>query len=238
MLKGGRYSAPQGRVGRRFVDTLAREFEGVEERRWNSERPLVFAAVILQSTPEVKKSKDIRARLEHRMDLWDKRKFATLVTDTVQTARSNVATRREPTEESKARSFNATLISGRLRQAVSKLTDRGGGGVLMPDDIDSKSGRPVLDVLKDKHPPMREPGVAAMPSYEELPDHVRLLINEEMVAEVAGKLSGSAGPGGTDAVDLQKWLLTFGSASERLRAVLARITMWLANGSPSWAAYR
>jgi hypothetical protein len=42
-----RYEAPKGRVGRRFISMLAEAFDGVTTRRWNSERPIVFAAVIL-----------------------------------------------------------------------------------------------------------------------------------------------------------------------------------------------
>jgi hypothetical protein len=41
------------------------------------------------------------------------------------------------------------------------------------------------------------------------------------VDDVASGLSGGAGPGGTDAVDLKNWLLRFGSESEFLRDALA-----------------
>ena len=43
-----RYEAPSGKVGRRFVKILARELRGVLDRRWNSERFIVFQTVALQ----------------------------------------------------------------------------------------------------------------------------------------------------------------------------------------------
>jgi hypothetical protein len=64
------YSVPKGKVGRRFIQILAAEFRGVRARTWNSERPLVCVAVVLQTTPGVKRARDIRKRLTHRIDLW------------------------------------------------------------------------------------------------------------------------------------------------------------------------
>ena len=40
----------QGHVGRRFMNTLANEFRGILDRTWNSERPLSYARLILQTT--------------------------------------------------------------------------------------------------------------------------------------------------------------------------------------------
>ena len=59
-----------------------------------------------------------------------------------------------------------------------------------------------------------------------------------VVAEVAGKLRGGAGPGSVDALCLSRWLLKYGKASQELREELAAWTEWLANESPPWAAYR
>jgi hypothetical protein len=41
------WDAPSGKVGKRFITLLANEWAGVRERRWNSELPIVFCAVIL-----------------------------------------------------------------------------------------------------------------------------------------------------------------------------------------------
>jgi hypothetical protein len=42
------------------------KFRGVRLRSWNSERPLVFVAVVLQTTPGVCRAKDISPGRQHR----------------------------------------------------------------------------------------------------------------------------------------------------------------------------
>ena len=54
-------------------------------------------------------------------------------------------------------------------------------------------------------------------------------ITEDLVEDVAKHLSGGAGPGGTDAVDLTNWLLPFGEESKPLRTSLTCLTESLAN---------
>ena len=60
---------------------LSHEFRGVLERKWNSEHPLIFAAVILQRSFSVKGNKDIKTRIQHRLNLWEDKKFEALVSD-------------------------------------------------------------------------------------------------------------------------------------------------------------
>jgi hypothetical protein len=48
------YTVPSGKVGRRFIKVLVKELRGVQARTWNSEQPLLFVAVVLQTTPRVK----------------------------------------------------------------------------------------------------------------------------------------------------------------------------------------
>ena len=238
-----RYQAPACKVGRRFLTILVAEFRGARERLWNSERPLVFVATVLQTTPGVRRSKDIRLRLTQRMDLWDQGHFKALVDNTEGEVLSRHPSSRPPDEEAQARSFNARVLSGRLRSAVRSLTNRSGGGVRQPDDLCSKSGRPVWQVLQEKHPDLRDPASVeeadgAFEPYPDLPAPVPVCITQDDVEAISSRLSGAAGPGGTDAVDLANWLLRFGRESEALREEMAAWTNWLANTSPPWAAYR
>lgn len=241
-----RYSVPKGRVGRRFLSILTREFQSVRERHWNSERPMVFIAAVLQRGDGVSRARDIRDRLMQRMDLWEEGHHAALVDDTEALLLSRAGPcRRTPDPESEARAFNSKVLSGRLRPAVRRLTSRDGGGVFQPDDADSKTGRPVVDVLREKHPDLREPLLIGQPhgSFEpvaaaEWKKPIPVNITAEVMERVATRLSGAAGPDGVDSVDLRNWLLRFGHESDLLRTEMAKWCEWLANSHPPWAAYR
>ena len=74
--------------------------------------------------------------------------------------------------------------------------------MLQPDDNCSKTGRGVLDVLRDKHPWMRSPEVRledpdrlTVEGYESVSEPVPLSITDETVQSVAASLSGAAGAG-------------------------------------------
>ena len=151
------------KIGRRFLSIFTHELRSVRARKWNSERPLVFASTILQSTPGVRRSKDIRLRLAQRMDLWEEGHYKALVDDTECESLSLRPSNRLPTEDTQARAFNARVLSGRLRSAVRQLTTRSGGGVLHPDDPCTKTGRPVWHILQEKHPPPSRPTLSPPP---------------------------------------------------------------------------
>ena len=92
------------------------------------------------------------------MDLWDRGQHAGLVGDAeaegaaqeVRAAFSN-----EEENDAVARGFHETVLSGKLREAVRRATDREGGGCLLLDDQCNKTGRPVAEVLREKHPDMQ-----------------------------------------------------------------------------------
>ena len=53
-----------------------------------------------------------------------------------------------------ARSIHEIVLSGKLRQVVRQATNREGRGCLLPGYKCTKTGRPVADVLWEKHPNM------------------------------------------------------------------------------------
>ena len=55
------YNALQGHIGRRFVQRLVAEFDGVRSIGCKYERPLVFAAVVFPMKENRRSSKDICA---------------------------------------------------------------------------------------------------------------------------------------------------------------------------------
>ena len=86
-------------------------------------------------------------------------------------------------------------------------------------------------------PPVENPTCAAFEDYGEVPDTVPLDFTEDDVMWVASNLSCAAGDLGAEVMELRNWLLRFRCASEELRVVAASLADWIANSSPSWAAY-
>ena len=135
-----------------------------------------------------------------------------------------------------ARSFHETVLSGKLCQAVRRATNREGGGCLLLGDKFTKTGGPVADVLREKHPDMRDPPVenpvcASFEEYEDVPETAPLDFTEDDVTWVALELSVAAGALGAEAIELHNWLLCLGCASEELRVVVASLADWMANSS-------
>jgi hypothetical protein len=111
--------------------------------------------------------------------------------------------------------------------------------VLLPSDLDEKKGEgTVLEALIEKHPKPRVPALEDFEEYEVVPDFVVIDVTEEVVEQVSARLSGSAGPGGSDAQSVQHWMLRHGQASQLLRQSVRDYVDWIANGSPPWAAIR
>ena len=207
---------------------LGAELRGVQERKWNSERPLVFIGVALVKTSGVLKAQSVRARITRRLDLWEQGLFVGLVEDTE--AEGRLQSGRAPagkTDAQKDRAFLTQVLAGKIRNAVRSVTGRNQGGVMYPADSCSKTGRPVLEVLQGKHPPLRvpdlaDPSVKCFEHYEHLPEVVPSDFTESDVAWVAAKLQGSAGAGGAESVEMRNWLLRFGLGSEELSEELAQ----------------
>ena len=129
---------------------------------WNSKRPLIFIHIVLTNTLGVRRAKDIRARTTRQMDLSEGGLHAGLVGDAEAKGAARegrAASDRKEEDESVARSYRGTVLSGKLRKAIRWATNREGGGCLLPDDQCNKTGRPVAEVLQEKHPDMRVPPV-------------------------------------------------------------------------------
>ena len=237
-------------LGKRFVNQLANEFRGVRLRQWNSERVIVFAAVILNRRSGVVNAKEIKTLIEQCLDLWDAGRFAELCNDVVKGAQSVARScteeewKRDGVSENVAAKFNSMVLSGKIRSAVRFATERGEGGPYRPDDPCSKTGRPVIDILREKYPKIRIPEKNAKGKVPGFDDYNYCWVTTPhtssgwAIMDVAKKLSGAAGPGGVDALQLQSWVLRHGTASENLRNELALWSEWLSNESPPYAAYR
>ena len=87
-------------------------------------------------------------------------------------------------------------------------------------------------------PHVENPACTDFEEYEDVPKTVPLDFKEYDVTWVVSKLSCAAGALGAEAMELRNWLLSFGCASEEFRVVVASFVDWMANSSPTWAAYR
>ena len=235
-----RYDLPRHhRCSRWFLENLADLLDGIVDRKWNSNRFLVFQLVILQRVKGVSRARDIKTLLLSRLAAWDDGNFDMLVETAELNMKSYLSSRQGTTTPSQRHSiFHKKMLRGEIRSAVRYLTEREQGGVLLPSAIDPTSGHVVSQVLEAKHPQARIPEGTAFPDYPTLPAFQEVLITDEVVQCVAARLSGAAGAGGTDSHALSRWLMVFGDYSSQLRRALARFTEWLANGLPDWAAYR
>ena len=97
------------------------------------------------------------------------------------------------------------------------------GGVFGPRDPCTKTGLPVINVLKLKHPDQRipdleDPNSLAFTEYQEYPDPGPIDCTAEDVERIATKLTGAAGCSSMDAALLQACLIRYGKAS----AILVR----------------
>ena len=103
------YSAPQGRVGKRFISIYINELQGVRMEKWNSECPSIFPALILYKANLVKASKDIQKLLVMaQMDYWEQGKVLDLIQDLEIESSLQGDYQHEKTDDQCFRSFNTT----------------------------------------------------------------------------------------------------------------------------------
>ena len=119
---------------------------------------MLLAICVLRRHPSCTDARRIKSRVSQRLDMWDSGRIGALVADDEAAGRLAAgASHREPDEDRMARAFNAAVLDGQVSAAVRRVQSMGGGGVLGPQDSCTKSGRPVLEVLQEKHPDTREP---------------------------------------------------------------------------------
>ena len=127
------------------------------------------------------------------------------------------------------------LLRGQVRSAVHFITNRvNSGGVLSLNASTGVPGKSVMDILCEKH---LEPGFCDRPVFmpcNTLSPLLDLDITADYVERVAHQIQGSAGPGGSIALQWHCYLLCFGLSSARLRDAVAKLARLLANGIVEW----
>jgi hypothetical protein len=239
------YNLPNVQWANRFLEALTSLWIGLVERCWNLEHLLVFQAVILCPVRGVARFHYVKPIIWGWLDAWDAGRHVALV-KAVEEANLNVVgggggtrLRRENTT-SMARKYHNMILCGKVRAAVRTVTNRDGGRAYCPFNLDSKSGCPIINMLREKHPKSRVPSDEDFNEHPGAPDCLEsmpIYCFEECVAKVAARLSGGAGPCGIDAIILKNWLLCHGIQSEHLRDGMATWVDCLSNSLPSYAGY-
>ncbi len=160
-----------------------------------------------------------------RLDAWDAARYVTVVKEVEEANLDSggggrrVSVQCQDDATSLARKYNNMVLGCKVRAAIRMVTNRGARGPYHPHNLDSKSGRLVIDVLWDKHPDCRvllDKDFDAYPNAANLLDTMRISCCDECFSKAAARLSGSAGPCGMEAKMLKHWLLRHGAHLEHL----------------------
>ena len=102
----------------------------------------------------VRVGSDVRRLLKRRMEMWKTNSFEALLCKAERCAAQCRSRQPRLSDDHVVRVFTRLMLRGRVREVVRFVTDWAKGGVLKPSGTDVKSGKCVLDVLREKHPPL------------------------------------------------------------------------------------
>ena len=134
------------------------------------------------------------------MELWKTNSFETLLCEAKWCAAQCRSRQPRLSDDHVVRVFTCLMLHERVCEAVCFVTDRARGRLLKPSDTNAKSGKCVLDVLRESSQCVL-PGVSsrdAFVSCTDLPLLVDVDLTSSHVEQVACCLRGSGGPCGAD----------------------------------------
>ena len=114
--------------------------------------------------------------------------------------------------EAEGRRYNNMVLEGRISEAVNTVVDTDRGRLYQPEDVCSKTGRMVIDILREKHPEVTVPPDEHFDAYdaaEELLESMPVYCYAKTVAKAVAKLQGASGPCGVDRLILKSWCLRY-----------------------------
>ena len=207
---------------------------------------MIFAPCILRKMQGKKTFAETKPLIRGRLEAWKNGHYLALIKDIEEANLEDgwgTAHDREFKFEEAGKKYNSMIRRGQVRSAVGIVTNHDLGGLYLPTDKCTKTGRPVIDILREQHPEAMIPEESDFDEYspqvtEESKTTMPLYFTEDNVAKEAKGLGGCAGPTGIDGLMLQGWLLRKGVPSERLRIEHAHWAELLSNGSSPYALYR
>ena len=128
------------------------------------------------------------------------------------------------------RKYDAMMKGGRMRSAVHIVSAQDLGRLYRPSDKCSKTGRPVIEILRDKHPKSVIPDTDHFDIYSDIITNecqtsMPIYCSEDEVAKGSNTLGGCTGPTGVDGLMLQGWVLRKDVPSEKFCEKIARWVM-------------
>ena len=160
---------------------------------------MTMPPLLLQRPPGKIRTKDLSKHLERRLSMWIDGDLESLLIEG-HTIQSRIKTQHFPrSSKDMARWFANLMFTGKVRDAIRLLSENKNGGVL---SLDSRvEGRPVKDILIDKHPPSKPPTPLALFSNPLPPIFHPIVfdsITSDLIRSTALHISGSFGPSGLD----------------------------------------
>ena len=103
--------------------------------------------------------------------------------------------------------------------------------------IDDKTSMTVEEVLKLKHPPLRNVEPTFLEKFDIAPDFPTVVITGDDVEKVARRLRGSAGLANFNLIMMRNLLLQHVQTSQTLREAFATFATWMATENVPWAIH-
>ena len=216
------FKIPLGKSGKAFVSEQARLFQAYADST-TLESVALFAAMImppllLQRPPGNLKTKALAAHLERRLLLWHAGDLDSLMLEgrLAQSRLQNNSSRAD-TSSGLAQRFTNLMLVGNVKAALGLLENSVGGGTLSLHS--SVNGRPVKDILLDKHPPAQPCSPSTVTSIQNPPEYHPILfdaLTPQLIRSSSLKTSGSSGPSGLDGSDWRRMCTSFHRSSNDL----------------------
>ena len=228
------FTLGKNKTGEQFAEALHSVLSLIAVNTDRSDSPLTFCMILphlalsrTKNTHDGSNNKTIKRRLQ----AWYSFNFSELFCEAkaIQMRMNS----RNKQQHSDLKMFNDFMSRGKISNAIRVLSDEHKGGVLAPTDL--IDGRPVLEILRDKHPEGQplEPSCIQSEHPRTLPYHPAVFdkISARLVRKHAMKTHGSAGPSGLDADDWRRLLSAFGQTSTNLCKLVAKFAKRLATST-------
>ena len=226
------FMVPSGKAGKDYVREQARLLTAYADvtalEQIALKAAMLMPKLLLQKPHPKSKTKEHTRCLERRLHVWSAGNFEELIKEG-KTIQQHLPQRRMKTSDQNqrlAKTFASLMLRGKVRAALRLLSENSSAGVLNLDqEID---GKPVRDILKEKHPPAQTacPTTLLSPFGDTTETHPVLFdtIDGELIRSTALRVQGSAGPSGMDAAGWRRICTGFHGASNDLCRAIAALS--------------